>query len=78
MTMKKRDHIEISDIRGREKSFSLDRHGFEVLLHESKLAYEDFYHPEKVSVYLRELEFLLKSHLNASHVEVFRHGVSVS
>ncbi len=77
MQMKREESIQINDMRGKELSFSIEKTGFEILSHASKLPYEDFYNPEKVSVYLRELESVLQNHLKASHVEVFRHGVSV-
>jgi hypothetical protein len=74
--MEGRGSIQISDIRGRENSFSFEKYGFEILSHESKLSYEDFYDPKKIPTYLRELEAVLKKSPNAAHVEVFRHGVS--
>lgn len=75
MKMERKENIPITDIRGHEKHFSLERNGFEVLSHTSKLAYEEFYHPEKIHVYLRELETLLQQHLKATCVKVFRYGV---
>jgi hypothetical protein len=78
MKMERKELIRINDIRGNEKLFSFDKNGFEVLSHKSELRYEDFYRPEKISTYLRELESVLKDRLKASHVEVFRHGVSLT
>ena len=75
MEMEKVEGIQIRDIRGLEPQYSLDLHGFSVLRQESALEYGDYYNPNKVWIYLRELEGLLKTHLNASRVEVFRHGV---
>jgi hypothetical protein len=66
----------ITDIRGSEDRFSVDIHGFAVLKFESGLSYDDFYDESKVSQYFRGLENLLKLHLDANRVEVFRHGVS--
>lgn len=76
MKMECKENIIIKDIRGHEKQFSLEKTGFEVLSHTSEIAYEDFYNPDKVKIYLHELEALLKDRLKASHVQVFRHGVS--
>jgi hypothetical protein len=76
MKMERKESIRINDIRGNEKSFSFDKNGFEVISHKSELRYEDFYQPGKISIYLRELESVLKDRLKASHVEIFRHGVS--
>lgn len=78
MKMESKELIRIIDIRGSENRFSFEENGFEVLPHATKLAYEDFYNPERVPIYLRELETLLKDHLRASYVEVFRYGVSAS
>lgn len=77
MKMERKEDIIIKDIRGHEKQYSLEKTGFEVLSHTSEIAYEDFYNPDKVKIYLHELEDLLKGRLKASHVLVFRHGVSV-
>ena len=75
MELEKVEGILIRDIRGLEPEYSLDLHGFTVLRQESALEHRDYYNPDRVWIYLRELEDLLKTHLNASKVEVFRHGV---
>ena len=75
MEMEKVEGVGITDIRGRELEFSLDANGFTVLRHQSALDYGDYYDPNRVWVYLHELEDLLRTNLNASKVEVFRHGV---
>lgn len=75
MEMEKVEGILITDIRGLEREYSLDLNGFTVLEHQSALEYGDYYDPSRVWVYFRELEDLLKTHLNASKVEIFRHGV---
>ena len=77
MKMERKDNIIIKDIRGEEKQFTLEKNGFEVLSHTSRIGYEDFYNPERVKIYLNELEGLLEDRLKASHVRIFRHGVSV-
>lgn len=76
MEMERKGPIVISDIRGSEESFSLESNGFTVLKLKSELLPEDFYNSEKVPIYLRELESLLKGHFKCSHVEIFRYGVS--
>lgn len=68
--------LTVTDMRGTEDKFKIDTDGFEILRHESALDYEGFYDTERVTIYLRELEVLLKRHLKATYVEVFRHGVS--
>jgi hypothetical protein len=77
MRMERKDHIIVKDIRRQKKEFTLEKNGFEVFSHTSQIAYEDYYKPEKVKIYLQELEGLLKDRLKASHVHVFRYGVSV-
>jgi hypothetical protein len=68
-------NIPITDIRGSEAQFSIEENGFAILNHYSELPYEDFYNPQKVNLYLRELEKVLKGHLGAEQVEVFRYNV---
>lgn len=75
MEMEKVEGVIITDIRGLEHEYSLDSNGFAVLRHQSALEYRDYYDPNKVWIYIRELEDLLKISLNARKVEVFRHGV---
>ncbi|KAL8833096.1 MAG: hypothetical protein Q9170_004505 [Blastenia crenularia] len=75
MEMQKIEPINITDIRGSERDYSLDVNGFTIVRFESSLEYQDFYDPEKVKIYLGELEELLKSYLKASEVKVFRHGI---
>ncbi|KAL8731037.1 MAG: hypothetical protein Q9166_003688 [cf. Caloplaca sp. 2 TL-2023] len=75
MEMQRVEPISITDIRGFERHYSLDVNGFEVLELDSHLEYKDFYDSDKVKVYLAELEDLLKRHLGASKVKVFRHGL---
>lgn len=75
MEMENVEGIRITDIRGLEREFSLGSNGFTVLRNQSALEYRDYYDPSRVLVYFRELERLLETHLNASKVEIFRHGV---
>lgn len=75
MEMEKKETIQITDLRGIEHEFSLERNGFTIMNLEGGLQYEDFYDEEKVQTYFRELENLLSEHLGASKVEIFRHGV---
>lgn len=76
--MEKHESIVIEDLRGRLDSFNFESNGFTVLKLPREVPYEDYYHPTNVSAYFRQLEELLQHHLGASHVEVFRHGVSVA
>ena len=75
MEMERRDNIQIADLRGIEKHFTLETHGFTILRLESQLKYEDFYNQKKIGTYFCELEDLLATQLKASTVKVFRHGV---
>ena len=71
----KQDDVTIHDIRGQEQTFKLEPNGFTVLKLDECSPYDDHSDPIKVTRYLRSLETLLKKHLGASHVEVFRHGL---
>ena len=76
MEMQKIEPITISDIRGFEHEYTLDINGFAILEFNSQLYYDGFHDSEKVKIYFNELEDLLRSHLGAFEVKVFRHGVS--
>jgi hypothetical protein len=75
ITREQHKDIIIHDIRGREQAFDLEHNGFTVLKLDQQIQYDDYFQPNKVKTYLRTLEILLKKHLGASHVEVFRHGL---
>jgi hypothetical protein len=65
----------ITDIRGNEADFSLPDNGFAILPVRDDLLYEEYHDEIKVQKYFRELEVLLKNHLGAKDVRVFRHAV---
>lgn len=67
--------IRIEDARGREREFSLDRNGFQLVHSASKV--KDFYAtPDEVArVYYPELETLLRGTLGARKVKIFDHTV---
>lgn len=65
----------ISDIRGRESSFSLSKHRFAILPTGDTLSYDDYHDKVKVQDYLKEIETLLKKNLEAKDARVFRHAV---
>jgi hypothetical protein len=75
MEMERHESIVIKDLRQCKESFSFEQNGFAILKLSTRLAYQDYYDNIKVRSYFRDLEALLKSYLNASRVEVFRHGV---
>jgi hypothetical protein len=70
-------NIRISDLRGREHEFCLERNGFEIIRLHSKLKHLDFYNAQMLPEYFRELEDLLVKRLGARKAKVFRHGVRV-
>lgn len=72
MTHQTIDGIPGEEIRGQEDQFQLERNGF-TIQHGSPV--QRFSRVEEVTKYLRLTERLLKAHLRASRVEVFRHGV---
>jgi hypothetical protein len=67
--------IRIEDARGREREFSLDRNGFQLVHSTSKV--KDFYAaPDEVArIYYPELEALLRDTLGATKVKIFDHAV---
>jgi hypothetical protein len=65
----------VTDIRGIESSFSLTKNGFAILPIRDDLSYEDYHDETKVQKYFKEVEELLKEHLKAKEVKVFRHAV---
>ena len=67
--------IRIHDIRGREKDFSLKKHGFVVLNLSSKLTPGEFYDDVKVkNVYYEEMRQMLKESYGARRVEILEYG----
>src|SRR5271163_2076594 len=66
------DNLWIEDMRGSEKTFTVERNGFTVVYVDCKLAYEDYHDIEKIQPYFRELEVILTDLLGAKRVEVFR------
>lgn len=71
------DKIKISatNMRGFEKSFSLETNGFAITEFDMALPYEDYHDERLILPYFRQIEDWLKERLGARHVEVFRHGV---
>lgn len=68
--------ISIKDIRHKIDDFTFDKHGFTVLKLPDSIPYESFETNDGLQCYFSQLEIVLKHTLGASHVEVFRHGVS--
>jgi hypothetical protein len=77
MTMKPRG-VDLYDFRGREKSFTLEKNGFEVLDVGDQVSYEGFHDKDMVGNYFEILRKLLAARLGARKVEVFRYGVSLT
>jgi len=67
--------ISVTDMRGIEKSFTIETNGFAVFDVDCELAYEDYFDSTKLQVYFRHMELLLKDHLGARTVQVFRHCI---
>ncbi len=67
--------IRIEDARGREREFSLDRNGFQLVRSVSEV--QDFYaaSDEVARVYYPELETLLRDTLGVRKVKIFDHTV---
>jgi hypothetical protein len=69
--------VVLKNIRGLEPLFSLENNGFEVIDVGNTVSYEEYHDKETVKSYFRILEMLIQKRLSASHVEVFRYGVSI-
>lgn len=78
MRMENHHKITVTNLRSYGSPLSFEQNGFAVLNLQSQLNPEDFYDTQRLPVYFRELEDLLKSWLGADHVKVFRHGVCCS
>lgn len=75
----KHDDIPIHDIRGREREYSLEKHGFTISKLSSRMLYRDFSDPEQViAIYLHEIASHLKRLLGARHVQIYEHLVRYS
>jgi len=67
----------IRDIRGREDEFSVERNGFEILLHQSAISLEHIgFKPDIKEQYKREAEEVLRARFDAQSVSVFSLEVS--
>ncbi|KAK3373518.1 putative CmcJ-like methyltransferase [Lasiosphaeria ovina] len=69
------DGITVEDMRGRKKDFQFEKNGFAVLDVDTGLEYDDHFDPAKAQGYFSMMEGVLKEHLGASRVDVFRHGI---
>jgi len=70
--------VEITDIRGRETDFTLDRNAFETLMNvNSAMSYKDFEDDSKVQkIYYPEVESLLLKHVpGVNRVLIFDHTI---
>lgn len=68
--------VVLHDMRGVYQKFTIEDNGFTILKLPCKIPYEHYDDPEKVVDYLRVVEDVLKAHLGAARVDVFRHSVS--
>ncbi|KAK3935063.1 hypothetical protein QBC46DRAFT_424225 [Diplogelasinospora grovesii] len=75
LTHEKIDGIPVEDMRGREDQFQLEKNGFTILKVDTGLEYDDFFTHEGVNQYFRLMEEVLKTHLGASRVDLFRHCI---
>ncbi|KAM5506466.1 hypothetical protein McanMca71_002660 [Microsporum canis] len=75
MVHQKIDGITVEDMRGREEQFQLERNGFTVLKVNTGLEYDSFFEQKGISQYFQLMERVLKLHLGASRVDIFRHGI---
>ncbi|KAI9689073.1 MAG: hypothetical protein M1822_000810 [Bathelium mastoideum] len=76
MNMERVDSISISNIRNEKKPLSFEDDGIAVLTLKDNGLESGSVDETSLQSYFRALEELLKNYLQASHVRVFRHGVS--
>lgn len=68
--VREKQEVTVRDLRGREDQFSLGRNGFMVKRLSSKMTYEDYDDPAKITdVYLQELEGVLNELFPRSYVD---------
>lgn len=68
----------IQDVRGNEHAFTVAKNGFELMVIDPKLSYEDYDDKGKVeSTYYKQVAEGVRDALGASRVQVFEHVVSV-
>nr|OQO18268.1 hypothetical protein B0A51_13882 [Rachicladosporium sp. CCFEE 5018] len=66
----------VADMRSTQQTFNIEQNGFTVfnLGDNLDLSYEDYHDDQKVQPYFRLLEAMLRDHLGARQVKVFRWG----
>ena len=70
------EDISVTDIRGTESQFSLDKHGFEVVPQTTPYVYDDFEDTSVISqTYVKYMEAWMKERLKADEVLIFDHQV---
>lgn len=73
------EKIKVTDVRGREGDFTLDRHGFQLCHLRTALSADDFASNDIVEKkYLKEAAQCLKDVLQADRVLVFDYSVSAA
>lgn len=62
--------VSVTDMRGREDDYRLDKQGFMVSKLATKMTYDDYDSPDKITgVYLKELEGVLSDHFPGSDID---------
>jgi hypothetical protein len=68
--------VSVTDIRGQQDKFTLDKHGFQLGTFHSKLNYDDFADTKKLtSLFYAEVQRFLRSSLGATDVLTFDYQV---
>lgn len=68
--VRERKAVNVTDIRGHEDEYRLDKHGFIVSKLATKMAHEDYDSHDKITnVYLKELEAELSNHVPGSEID---------
>jgi hypothetical protein len=71
--------VSVTDIRGQQDKFTLDEHGFQLRTFHSKLSYDDFDDPKKLtSLFYPEVQAFLRASLGATDALTFDYQVCAS
>ena len=75
LRLENKNPIKISNIRGQEGNFSLEKTGFAVLRMDKEIPYDDFNSPEGIRRYLDAVTESVRNLLDAGKVQAFQYVV---
>lgn len=76
VTWSKHENIRVTDVRGSERDFDIESHGFQICQMRTSLMDDEFDVPEKVeTTFLAEVASCVKDSLQADRVLIFDYAV---